>query len=147
MFSEASISHIPCWLLCLSIFDCAAFDVAQHSFIDEQSECIHWTGDICDIYDFFAPYTNVLTYLLTYYSAAVCCWTRFPSEDVLCLKATSDCCMCHNCPLCPISGCSLSISSFGRRAPATVTVLVAPPASDSLATSSSSLSSSSSELA
>ena len=23
---------------------------------------------ICDIYDFFAPYTNVLTYLLTYYS-------------------------------------------------------------------------------
>jgi len=125
MFSEASISHIPCWLLCLSIFDCAAFDVAQHSFIDEQSECIHWTGD----------------------SAAVCCWTRFPSEDVLCLKATSDCCMCHNCPLCPISGCSLSISSFGRRAPATVTVLVAPPASDSLATSSSSLSSSSSELA
>jgi len=22
---------------------------------------------ICDIYDFFAPYTNVLTYLLTYY--------------------------------------------------------------------------------
>jgi len=21
---------------------------------------------ICDIYDFFAPYTNVLTYLLTY---------------------------------------------------------------------------------
>jgi len=24
------------------------------------------SNDICDIYDFFAPYTNVLTYLLTY---------------------------------------------------------------------------------
>ena len=79
--------------LYLSILDSAALDVAQHSFVDEQSESVHWT-DNC---------------------ASIRCWTWFGREHVLCLKATSECRLRLNYPLCPIFGCCLSTVCFGRR--------------------------------
>jgi len=71
---------------------------------------------ICDIYDFFVPHRNVLTYLLTYVSQVGWCHTVKSGHCVINVSDNEDCrlayvCLwCTDCSSCRVSVCCVMCS-------------------------------------